>query len=41
MAWHFEEGRLHKDAEFLHKVAFFNSKRCLVRPGEELGILWD
>lgn len=25
---------------FLHKFAFFNSKKCLVHPGEELGILW-
>lgn len=39
MVWHFEEGRLQKDAEFIHRVALFNSKRCLVHPSEELGIL--
>lgn len=24
MAWHFEGGRLQKDAEFIHRVALFN-----------------
>lgn len=39
MVWHFEGGRLQKDAELIHRVALFRSKRCLVNPNVELGIL--
>lgn len=41
MVWHFEEGRLQNDAEFVHRVALFNSKPRLVHPSEEPGILQD